>query len=117
MPPNYAYQQVKSATGFDYDNLSNPDFLSNLRYVRSTRNSRVVYEVRFPNTSILHEDSLIVSLNKEGGLICYEKTEYYDGLVVVEILEVTELIPRFPFMSSYSKFVVSCFLSCSTYFI
>lgn len=113
----YAYQQVKSNLGFDYGNLENVDFLSNLLYVRKTLNGRLIYQVRKPNSPIEYEDSLIISLNTEGGLVVYAKREHMDGIVEVEVVGVEYLTQKFPYMGSYDKFVSSCFLSCALYHI
>lgn len=112
----YASEQVS----FDYDNLSNPSFLSNLKYVRQTNNGRLIYQVRFPNSPIDYEDSLILSL-KDGGLIIYKRRDFLEGNTLVggqvEVSDVTWLVEKFPFMGSYDKFVASCFLSSALYFI
>ena len=113
----YFYQQVKSELGFDYGNLENIDFLSNLSYVRRTSNGRLIYQVRFPNAPVEYEDSLILSLNKEGGLTTYKRRDHQDGFIEVEVSDIDWLIKNYFYMGSYCKFVASCFLCCSTYHI
>ena len=111
----YAYQQVKEQIKFDYDNLSDDRFLKSLRYVKSSHNGRIFYEIRFPNSPIEYEDSLILSL-KEGAMKIYSKHTHLDGLIKVEVSTIEDLVQSFPLMGSYDKFVASSFLSCAFQF-
>ena len=111
----YAYEIVKNQIGFDYANIDNPDFLASLRYVRN-ENNRLIYVVRFPNSPIKYEDSLILVL-QDGKLRIHNNRQYTDGETQVTQATVTDLVQNFPYIGVYDKFVASCFMACAREFV
>ena len=111
-----AERNVRTALeGFHYDNITNPDFLKSLPFVK-TLGSRIVTELRYPNQDIGENNSLYLTLKDNNKLTITLVREYYNSHNDTwekngRSVDVLYLLRDLSVFSGYDRFLALTFLA------